>query len=370
MVSTRIAQLTILLASTQAFAQAPEPLGDPHFDKAIYDACGATFNLELASRMASNDYSEASEASKKGVPAPLAARLKAAQKALEATKGIQSDDSKREQVRKSLVTYQEQLINASTLLADAFRLAAEKKDWTKDANDKAIESGSMYKVLVSKNPMMPVIQLIQSDAEFKGRCPEELSIYFGLAGDTSGFQFGVGNFTDDKMSMMTFVPKGEMAYILGFRSGDAIKSFNGKPIDHLIKLKGAMKEAEGKKVDAVVVRDGKDKTLSIDVPSDLAHFDFDPTTTAAAKEFLQSLIEGKIDRKKLTEECNKSISADDEKGVKEKLAALGGIQSFSYLGERSKDNQRLRGYTVVLGTTKVIFSIITRDGLIAEFGIE
>lgn len=370
MVSTRIALLTILLASTQAFAQDQKTLDDPHFDKAIYDSCGAMFNLELASRMASNLYSEQAEEGKKGVPTQLDARLKAAQKMLDSTKAIQSADTKREQIRKALVGYQEQLIAASSLLADSFKLASQKKEWTKEADGMAKKSGDMYLQVAAQSPMKPLLEFIHSDAAFKGRCPEELGIYFGLTDDTSGFMFGVGNFSDDKMSHMTFVPKGEMAYVLGFRSGDVIKSFDGKPVDHLLKLKAEMKKSEGKKVEVVVVRDGKDKPLSIDIPSDLAHFDFDPAATTAAKAFLQSVIEGKIDRKKLTEECNQSISADDEKRVKDQLAQLGALQSFSYLGERRKGNQRLRDYAVTIGTTKVTFSIITRDGLIAEFSVE
>ena len=85
--------------------------------------------------------------------------------------------------------------------------------------------------------------------------------------------------------------------------------------------------------------------------------DKDPEFTKFAKATLQSILDGKLDRAKLTPEMDKRISPEMEKSVKEMLGSLGPISLFELVSEQVKDGGKIRSYSVKIGDTMLKMSL-------------
>jgi CubicO group peptidase (beta-lactamase class C family) len=99
--------------------------------------------------------------------------------------------------------------------------------------------------------------------------------------------------------------------------------------------------------------------------------DKDPATTASAKATLQSILDGKLDRTKLTPEFNKLLTADLEKGAKTELGSLGPINGFEVISESDSATAKIRVYKVTLGSAVLKMTItINAQGLIAGLTLQ
>lgn len=101
-----------------------------------------------------------------------------------------------------------------------------------------------------------------------------------------------------------------------------------------------------------------------------APVDKDPKATAFAKETLQSILDGKLDKSKLTPEFAKLVTPEMEKGVKEDLGGLGKLSDFEYFETTEKAGTSIRTYRFKLGDTVFKMDLIINEkGLIAGLNL-
>lgn len=98
--------------------------------------------------------------------------------------------------------------------------------------------------------------------------------------------------------------------------------------------------------------------------------DRDPAATLFARQILQSILDGKLDRSKLTPEFSKFITPELEKGAHEQLASMGPVKAFRLVADKSKPGEKIRDYQATLGIENMIISI-TQDahGLISGIAL-
>jgi len=98
--------------------------------------------------------------------------------------------------------------------------------------------------------------------------------------------------------------------------------------------------------------------------------DKNPAATAFAKSTLQLVLDGKLDRTKLTPDFSKALSPEMEKGAQESLGSLGKLEKFELVKEEVKDDVTWRTYRIVLGSTELKYDIaLTAKGLISGLGV-
>ena len=94
--------------------------------------------------------------------------------------------------------------------------------------------------------------------------------------------------------------------------------------------------------------------------------DTDPKATAYAKKILQSLIDGKLDRKIFTHEFDDLLSDEMIKGAHDQFAQVGALKSFELVEVSSKLDLPVRTYQVVFEKFELKMDVMINDqGLIA-----
>jgi len=94
--------------------------------------------------------------------------------------------------------------------------------------------------------------------------------------------------------------------------------------------------------------------------------DNDGTATQHARDVLQSILDGKLDRTKLTAEFNKALTSDMEQNVGSQLASLGPINGFELTSNSVAAGMTVRIYQVTLGSTLVKMTMaVNAQGQIA-----
>jgi hypothetical protein len=358
------------LCVSSALAQEPKKLDDPHFDKAIYDGIAAITNLESADTMAFFVYMDEPENGLGGVPSAMVARKEIAQRSLDAINLMTSADPRRERLRRSLIQYFETILPVNDKIAEGFKMSNAKKSWTDEAKQVISAANKMLQDAGRFDIMQRVRKSIFENQDQLNRCPDELQRLFGLADDSTGFSLGVAGYTDDSDRTFTFVMKGLLAAHMGFHSGDTLKNFNGKPVKNLIDFKKNLLTQSGKKIDATVIRDGKELSVILDIPIEIKRFDDDQTATGKAKTLLESILEGKVDRKALTAEFNKGFSEEKLKTARDQLLALGRIESFKFRSTELTGDPTVRSYLFQMGKTKLLWIVaVTKDGLVDQITI-
>ena len=356
--------------ASSAVAQEPTKLDDPHFDKLIYDGIAAITNLESADTIAFFLYSDNPAKGLSGIPASMTTRKDIAGKALGAINAMTSADPRRERLRRNLIQYFETILPVNEKIAEGFKLASEKNIWTDAAKQILATANKMLQDSARFEIMQRIRRAIFENQDQLNRCPDELQRLFGLADDPTGFSLGVAGYTDDSDITMTFVMKGLLASHLGFLSGDTLKIFNGKPVKNMVEFKKDLLLLAGKKIEATVMREGKDQIFNLDIPGEVKHFDDDPTATGKAKDLLVSVIDGKVDRKVLTAEFKTAFTDEKAKTVKDQLAGLGKLEGFKFRSTELTGDPTIRSYEFQVGTTKLIWIIaVTKDGFVDQITI-
>ena len=118
----------------------------------------------------------------------------------------------------------------------------------------------------------------------------------------------------------------------GIQPGDIIVELNGKPVDKAIDLQNKIAMMEpGAKVEVVVLRDGKSKTLKVTLGKRLSKEELEAQTGAPTIEKLGITVSN------LTDDLAKKYGYEDLKGVvvtgvqEDSLAAMAGIQQGSLI---------------------------------------
>ena len=107
-----------------------------------------------------------------------------------------------------------------------------------------------------------------------------------------------------------------------------------------------------------------DSSLKVEPPKTVP--DKDKAATDYARATLQAMIDGKLDRSKLTPEFSKQISPAMEQGAQKLLAGMGKINGFELLSDKMESGVRTRSYRATLGTTTLtVVMVIDAKGLIS-----
>lgn len=98
--------------------------------------------------------------------------------------------------------------------------------------------------------------------------------------------------------------------------------------------------------------------------------DDDSKTTAALREVLVSLAEGKADPERFIPEARKEVFPDRAKQAKELLSGFGPLKSFVLVERRMDGDLKVHRYRATFGDTDVIVMFaVTKEGKIAGAGI-
>jgi CubicO group peptidase (beta-lactamase class C family) len=121
---------------------------------------------------------------------------------------------------------------------------------------------------------------------------------------------------------------------------------------------------------SVAVQTSEIVETSIKANAEKVIVDPDPTISKFTREFLQEVLDGKLNRTKLTPEFSSQISPEMEKGVKEQLGSLGAVTKFELIANKTNGKSVQRTYRIALGETLFKMDIAIDDkGLVAGFGI-
>lgn len=98
--------------------------------------------------------------------------------------------------------------------------------------------------------------------------------------------------------------------------------------------------------------------------------DSNPKVSKFAREFLQSVLVGKLDRSQVTPEFSAKISPEMEANVKAQLGSLGAITKFDLIADKALGKAVQRSYRVMLGETILRMEIaIDEKGLVSGFTV-
>ncbi len=98
--------------------------------------------------------------------------------------------------------------------------------------------------------------------------------------------------------------------------------------------------------------------------------DNDKAATKTAREILQSIMDGKLDRTKFTPEFNKVLTVDMEHGAQQSLTSMGKIVRFELISNEVKAGATYRVYLATLGTTDLkVTIVIDSKGLITALSM-
>ena len=107
-----------------------------------------------------------------------------------------------------------------------------------------------------------------------------------------------------------------------------------------------------------------DPIFKIEPPK--AIVDTDAAATRFARTTLQSMLDGKLDRSKLTPEFSKLVTPKMEEDAKSGLGAMGKITKFELISDETKAGKRARSYRVGLGSTVLTMRVVIDEkGLIS-----
>ncbi|RYG44394.1 serine protease [bacterium] len=106
---------------------------------------------------------------------------------------------------------------------------------------------------------------VKTEAFLKDVPPNLLKL---LQPKDDGFRLDIMSWPKEQLRFAA-VLKDKFGYRLGFRTGDALRSVDGKPIGDLYELRAIIKENLGKTVRCVVWREGKEKNLDLKIPKEL-----------------------------------------------------------------------------------------------------
>ncbi len=95
-------------------------------------------------------------------------------------------------------------------------------------------------------------------------------------------------------------------------------------------------------------REAPDKTIK----------DSDTAATAAAKVMVQSMLDGKLDRTKLTKKFNELVTPELEKGAQSQLSAMGKITGFVLTDSQKLPEGISRSYVVTIGTKTLHLTVV------------
>ncbi len=184
-----------------------------------------------------------------------------------------SDDTLRENVRRSLLRRAGAQEETTDLIINAIREAQSVGGWDAQANDLLARAEGIPTYL----PEGPTTSqgefrsLFKASRTFRERLPRDLAYAAGISDTTSALKLGVPIYPRDPLSLI-LVPKGSWAHDLGLRSGDRIVAAGGKTFSRasvLEDFKAVLLANLGQKVAISVERNGERVELAPKLPRKL-----------------------------------------------------------------------------------------------------
>jgi len=247
---------------------------DDEFDKKLAECMLMVTDLETACSMTYEQIAE-DGGFREGVPPDLYALKETLVERSKELAGLTSGDSQREKFKEVLQRQMAKKIEAADLVADAIHAAQVRRGW--DAHVSGLYSRSLAGNRMGDDgpTFKEAWEKVSSSQTFIAAFPEEEKYRWGLLPDSAGFTLGVDTFVGNSLKLVV-VPKGSVAYEMGFRAGDMIVAVNGKRVVTLQEMKVMMARSGGngirvhvKRYDASESR-WADEYLDVDVPEGLA----------------------------------------------------------------------------------------------------
>lgn len=186
---------------------------------------------------------------------------------------VRTDDPLRQKLIKSLLQVLAMQKASSENFIRSVVIGQQMGIWGAQSQDSWNRASSTRKGLEDKlAEMLPEIsELERTSAKFRESMFPQTRYWLRLAKRPSGYSLGVITYAR-RPFLLLVVYNSSLAYKIGLRAGDTIQSVNGvdptKSID-LETVKVIIKENLGKKIDAVVERDGKIETIKLKIPKEI-----------------------------------------------------------------------------------------------------
>lgn len=202
-----------------------------------------------------------------GAPSELYLYQKKLANQIERTAAIDSGDSKRSNYLRLLRTLARTLDETASQMIKAIKDAQRTGGWNNEASE-MVKKAQAELIALSKKELIEAEEAYFKLAEVQSRAPKGLRIR-GLIPREPSFSLGFNQFVEDPQTLLTRVIANSHASRFGFQSGDRLVSLEGKICESIDSFKSDLNLYLGKRVKVVIVRNRKEKTLTINVPKTL-----------------------------------------------------------------------------------------------------
>ncbi|MBL8060787.1 MAG: trypsin-like peptidase domain-containing protein [Chthonomonas sp.] len=241
-------------------------VSDDVMDRAFCEAIVSLVEFAVASDSIRVNVAQRSNGYKEGLPPYYFAVLERGKRTLAKLKPVSSGDSNRQEFHQFLVRALETWISDFPQLGEAIRLARVHNGWTAEAN----EALAKYVGGLSISQEMPsadVLKKVYASPILLKVVPIDAQVGFGIVKSQSGFTLGISSFPENPMGVMN-VLKDSWALRLGFRTNDVILTVDGQSFESIEQIKMHLLQNKGKKLKAVVRREGNEKRIDLNIPAD------------------------------------------------------------------------------------------------------
>jgi S1-C subfamily serine protease len=245
-------------------------VADADFDKMAFDSWEVAYNMNVAFQMTVESVVRVNNGFRSGVPTDLYRRQRASVAMQEKLKSVKSENSVRENLRVSMLDDLTNLNSATLLLIESVKAAQIGNGWQGNASDTLKRGYALLQDFIANQKKDNLKPFLALGLDTTDRCPNRIKEQIGITPDSAGYLIGIGNFTDIDQRFIVFVVKGQLAEKFGLKSGDMLKELDGKAVESILQFKKDLKAFLGKKVKVVVIREGKDLTIELKVPAELA----------------------------------------------------------------------------------------------------
>lgn len=186
---------------------------------------------------------------------------------------VKTDDPIRAKVIKALLQLMMMDKSATENFTRAVVIGQQQQAWGAQAQDAHTRAASLFSALDVKigESVADVAALEKDSAKFREFMFPEIRYWLRLAVRPAGYRLGVVNYARRPFFMLVVYVDGFAAKI-GLHPGDTIISVAGRDFSgsyDFEEFKLLIKQNLGKKIDAVVERDGKQQTIKLKIPKEI-----------------------------------------------------------------------------------------------------
>lgn len=186
---------------------------------------------------------------------------------------VRTEDQLRARVIKSLL----QMITAQKASTENFIravvIAQQYQVWGAQSQDALSRASSLQNSISAKikESLTDNSALEKESATFRDYLFPAIRYWLGLAPRPSGYVLGIETYSRNQYYLLVVYSNG-LADKIGFKPGDTIKTVAGHDLSKSLDiedLKLIIKENLGKKIDAIVERDGKIESIKLKIPKEI-----------------------------------------------------------------------------------------------------